>query len=305
VALQIALGATCGYLAWSVLAALVWATPVPDAALPSYEPGVSDERGFEHFTVISERNLFGASSVGAAPPPPPEEQIAESKLRVRLYGTAATDPPEFGVASVEDLVSHERLQLRKGDRIQGAEITRVERNRVIVENKGRLEEILLDEEGVAGPGAAPTRAAPRAARRAPARQDSRARAQRVSERVRSLTQRLAQQNAKAPATAPPQPSAPMASPAASLLRQAQIRPKWDGQELLGLELNRIAVDSDLAAAGLVDGDVLVAVNGRELSQLAQSYELLRTASNAASVVFEVDRGGEALTVEIERQETTQ
>ena len=143
---QIALVALCVLVAFSGVRALVSAAPVPDVpAPPSFE--VEDgEPDFERYLVIQTRNLFQSAATEDLPPPPEfEEELEESKLRLRLLGTTASETQELSVASIEDLVANHRLAVRVGDPVAGATLVRVERHRVVIDNHGTLEQLSLDD----------------------------------------------------------------------------------------------------------------------------------------------------------------
>jgi type II secretion system protein C len=307
VALQVTLGALCGYLAWSVVAAFVWAAPVPEIRLETPEVPPVPVEPLDRYALIYQRDLF-RRQVGPteAAPLPTEEPLEESKLAVKLHGTAATEPPEFSVAAVEDLKTREHFQVRAGDVLQGARVVRIERSRIVVENNGRLEEILLDEEAApAAPASAKRRRSASAARGARERSASRSRSEqrnsekqatRVAERVRRLTQRFAAQGQAASAT----PTGAGAS-GLSLFRQADLRPKLEGTTVVGLVVNRVAEGTQLESAGLAAGDVITGVNGTSLEGDPQAFGLLRKAVQAGELVLEVERGGEKITVEIDQE----
>jgi general secretion pathway protein C len=270
VALQLALGAICGYLTWSIVATLVWAAPVPEVRLEMPELPTPHQEPLTRYALISERNLFHSQAGPSEAPEPTEEPLAESKLSVKLHGTAATIPPEFGVAAVEDLKTHEHLQVRAGDMLQGARVVRVERSRIVVDNRGRLEEILLEDAPAPAPGA------------------------------RRLTQRFAAaQKDGAPETTP------SAEPAAlGLFREADLRPKLEGTTMVGMIVNRVSEGSRLETAGLLAGDVITGVNGASLQGNPQSFDLVRGATEKGEMVLEVERNGQVVAIQIEPEAET-
>jgi type II secretory pathway component PulC len=306
VALQLALGAICGYLTWSIVATLVWAAPLPVVELDVPDFPQPRATPLSHYTLISQRNLFRSQGGQGEAPPPTDEPLVESKLSVKLYGTAATTPPEFGVAAVEDLKTREHLQVRAGDVLQGARVVRIERSRIVVDNAGRLEEVLLeDETGAAAGASAPGRRSPSAAqtsrsRAAPrnsrSRESASSSAARVTERVRRLTQRLAasQGDRAAPQTGN--------QAALSLFREANLRPQLNGTAMVGMVVGRVSEGSRLESAGLQAGDVITGVNGTSLQGGPQGIDLAGlAAAGDGRVELEVDRGGQTLSISVEAE----
>jgi type II secretory pathway component PulC len=308
VALQLALGAICGYLTWSIVATLVWAAPLPVVELDAPDLPQPQAEPLSHYTLISQRNLFRSQAGQGEAPPPTDEPLVESKLSVKLHGTAATTPPEFGVAAVEDLKTREHLQVRAGDVLQGARVVRIERSRIVVDNAGRLEEILLEDEAGPASGAGAQRGRPasgaRTSRARPAprstrsRENARSSAARVTERVRRLTQRLAASQEDGPAASPQTGS----QAAMSLFREADLRPELDGTAMVGMVVGRVSKGSRLESAGLQAGDVITGVNGTSLQGGPQGIDLagLAAAQNGR-VDLQVDRGGQTLSIAVEAE----
>ncbi len=156
--LQLVLAAGCVYLAYLAVAPLVGAAPMPRLELPELAPTQDHDQSFARYQIISERNLFQARDVPIAGAPVGEE-LEESKLKLRLLGTTAADPHELSVASVEDTQRRENVTLRVGDLVSGAEVIRIERRRIVLDNGGRHEQLTLDD-------SAQTRPPPRAISRA-------------------------------------------------------------------------------------------------------------------------------------------
>ena len=140
----------CGYLVYLTGAPLVRAMEQP--SVPMLDPvTAAGETAYAlpRYRIIGERNLFATpvSSVLV----PVEQVFEESKLDVTLLGTLASQPAELSVALLQ--IGMERQLARIGERVQGARVERIERRRVVVENRGKLESISMAEpEAVSGPG---------------------------------------------------------------------------------------------------------------------------------------------------------
>jgi len=313
VALQVLLAAVCLYLGWTTVAALLHETPVAVAQIEAPAAAPTSRPDIAHYAAIGQRDLFRTASFQKpvdAPPQPEAEDLAESSLRVRLFATAATDPPEASLASIEDLLSGETVNVRVGDTVQGAEIRRIERRRIVVENRGRLEEIVFDEEE-SGAAAVPARVSRAALRPAVAARAGRP-TRRVADAVRDLTRRTRQQRTGAPQ-----------SPAASALRKAEpvpptpeeqaeiraerqrmpffqvnVQPEWDGRRIVGFKLKNVPPGSELGSAGLRPDDVVRTVNGTRIEQVGDDHEAAQALLDGSAFTLEVERGGQTFTVEV-------
>ena len=196
-AAQLVLVALCVFVAYGGVRSLVSAAPIPDTPqLPSIQ-AEDGEQDFARYRVIQRRNLFqSAAEAAPAPPPVEEEELEESKLRLRLLGTTASETPELSVASIEDLEANKRVALRIGDQVAGATLLRVERHRVVLDNRGEREQLSLDDTQGAAPSSALNRARKRGQQARP-RQYPRAQQPKLSKRAlaRSRAAQAAQSGA--------------------------------------------------------------------------------------------------------------
>ena len=257
-AAQIALVALCVLVAFNGVRSLVSAAPVPDVpALPSFAVE-NAEPDFERYRVIQTRNLFQSAATEDLPPPREiEEELEESKLRLRLLGTTASQTPELSVASIEDLVANQRLAVRVGDPVAGATLVRVERHRVVIDNRGTLEQLSLDDSQP-----------PRLSN--PSLQRARERGQRARRRER--------------------PSAP--TPEVKKQGLARSRAAQAAQAgTIGRILRSIASGEEL---GLAPGERVTAIDGFDLSDREQVEELMAALDRqgARQVTVATPDGGE-------------
>lgn len=174
-AIQILLLAAAAYLLWLGLSPLVGAQPVPEANVPDPRPAPDDRPGLAAYQVIAQRNLFKTRQSSASIEPV-EEAFAESKLNLRLLGTLAAVPAKFSVATIEDVAKRETLALKTGDVVSGATVVRIEPRRVVIDNRGKLEQITLEEAKPASSRAVrPPRSRTRTPRRTPRREPAQTR----------------------------------------------------------------------------------------------------------------------------------
>lgn len=276
-----ALTVLCCYLAAGILAELVAsaATPPPLASAANAAPIPVATRSWDQRQVILGRNLFNVSTLTPTETEPQVEDLAATKLPLRLLGTAAAFDPSMSWAAIEDLESRTHQVVKVRDRLKGrAEVVRIERKRIVLRNGGKLEELALDEETQVvdkprGRGVArrPTaRAKPAAARNKSA-----------AERVKRLAKNrfeLDRGDVEAVADNP-----------ATLFSQARILPKYEEGEMVGVQLNAIKAGSLFEDIGIQNGDVITQFNGIKITSQQDSAQVLRELTQASQ--FEVSVRG--------------
>jgi len=280
--------ALCCFLVAGVIAEVGAAALAPEpravaAAAASPEPArrVRPDR-----SAIVARNLFNSTEVAeAAPQPEPvvDEDLEETKLPLRLLGTAASDDTALAWAAIEDLEERRHKVVATGGEVRPqASVVRIERKRVVLRNGGRLEELLLDEDDT------PTQIAQRRATR-PARRPTRTA---IRERQESLADRVRQVSENRFEVDDEDVQAAVRNPAA-LFSEARILPKYENGEMVGVQLNAIKEGSLFQEVGLEDGDTIVEFNGQSLGSPADSAQFLQQLVDGSG--FEVMvRGADGL-----------
>jgi general secretion pathway protein C len=262
-----------GNVAGGVLAP---ATSAEAAPLPAAE---ATERGWKERQVILDRNLFNAALLGGEGPGD-EEKLAKTKLPLKLLGTASNADPRASWAAVEDLEKRQHLVVRVADRLQGkAEVIRIERRRIVLQNGGAREVLALDEEQQ---GAAGTRTASASARRAlnrrpaptptPPPMDETSgnspveRVQRLADDRFGVSREDVQSVANNPA---------------ALFSQARILPKYEEGQMVGVQLNSIQSGSLFEQIGIQNGDTITEFNGIQITSQQDSAAVLRQLTEAS------------------------
>jgi general secretion pathway protein C len=233
-------------------------------------------------SVILERNLFGAQLAGDAQitDAPTNEPLVKTKLPLRLLGTAAANAETRSRAAIENERTRKHMIVAVGDRIDGHDRVRVdaiERTRVILDNAGQPEELLLHEDQ---PNAAraSARPAPRQARRRPAAKDNTAR-----DRLTSLAGEGGDGISK-------------------LLSQARISPHISDGEMLGMKIDAIKSGSLFEHAGLENGDIITEVNGIVIDRQDATPAVLEELMNAETIEIAALRGDSAIQLTAEAAE---
>ncbi len=269
----------------TVLGQWVVGSPVAHAAPPP--AAAPAQRTWADRQVILKKNLFNVSTLLPAkpveekPPEPIAEELEETKLPLRLLGTVASNVEAEARAAVEDLQKRDQLVVQVGDKLlDKAEVLRIERRRIVIQNGARQESLSLDDEE-GGPArktaARPARRAPRRAARAP--RQPRERKENLRDRVKQLSDGRFQLDRDALNEAVRNP--------ADLFSKARILPKYEDGEMVGVQLNSIKEGSLFQQIGIQNGDTITEVNGIVVSNPQDSATILKELTEADEFVVQV------------------
>jgi general secretion pathway protein C len=250
----------------TVFAALLTDTPAGKSAPAEAAPPVPQTSDRQ---IILTRNLFNASILTPEPGTAAaleEEDLEATQLPLNLLGTAAADLPELSWAAIEDRDTQQTLVLRVGDSIRNlAVVKRIERKRIVLEEKGALRELALAEpEGVAAALPTPPRPMARAAanRRRPTPPPQ--------------------------ATTPPEPG--VRTPA-QLFSEARILPKYEAGQMVGVQVSSIKPGSIYERIGIQEGDVITELNGIRIDSPEQSAKILLELTSGGTLSVQVQGPG--------------
>ncbi len=246
-----------------------------DSQAPSHTEQIGPQQLAAAPSVILDRNLFGAQLAGDVQVvSEPEEPLTKTKLPLRLLGTAASSSDSRSRAAIENEKTREHMVVAVGDLIEGLRRVRVEaidRTRVILDNQGRPEELLLHEGELKPSRPTPNRtSANRTARRA------RRRTAPSDRGVRERLEKLAGLGGDG---------------ISKLLSQARISPKMANGEMLGMQIDAIETGSFFENAGLQNGDIITAVNGVVLDQEEATSVVFEKLLNSDAIEITAQRGG--------------
>jgi type II secretion system protein C len=234
-----------------------WLTQSPTASVES-DPGLrSQNRTWAERQVIVDRNLFhsGELSAKAPEPEPIDEELEETSLPLKLWGTIASQNPELAWASVEMLNTRETGAFQVGDPIDSATLVGIERRRVVLLENGSRRGLSLDDEM---PAAVP--------KRPDNRRNPRSAAARSRPRTRAATRRPSSARRKQEVVQrveiePEEVQAAIDNPA-SIYSQARILPQLaDDGSIAGLQISGIQPGSVFEQAGILEGEVITEING--------------------------------------------
>jgi len=213
--------------------------------------------------VITERNIFGAKLAVDEVVVIPDESLeaAETKLPLELLGTIAGSDPSVSNAAIQDVGTRQHQVVFVGDFLDNhpaVEVHSIARAVVFLKrNDGRLEKLVLKEDGKGNGGMRPGRA--RRGRRAT---NTRSRSSRpVAQRI----ERPQKQGERSTAT---------------LYSQARIVPKWEDGQMVGVQLNQVKEGSLYEKIGIRSGDVITSLNGITIDSPQASSKLLSEFTNA-------------------------
>jgi general secretion pathway protein C len=248
------------------------------------------------YAVIVARNIFGATEK-AAPPPEVEEEVEpietleETTLQLSLLGTVAGDPGSAR-AIIMDQRARSQDIYRVGDSVQGAEIRQILRGKVVLRH-GEKDEILTMAEGDEKPQPAAA-AASRNNRRL-----SRSRRTRTLPGVGEAAGEQPQEDIAASGEAEEE-IIPIAQDELQdsindlnqLMTQVRIRPYFRAGKPEGLIVSQIQADSIFQKLGLMNGDIIASVNGKQMSSPEEAFELYNSLNSGSQVSLEVTRRGQ-------------
>jgi type II secretion system protein C len=226
--------------------------------------------------LILERNLFGAQLDGDNRQDAVEADVklSATKLPLKLLGTAAANVEERSRAAIQDTKTRKHMVVAVGDRLVGhhrVRVTRIERTRIVLDNAGRPEELLLNENDPL----------PRARKRRN-RNASRVKRDRRANQKPTLNQRLEELGGE--------------DGIAKILSSARITPDYVDGKMRGMKVDAIKAESIFERIGFQNGDVITEVNGIVIDRISATNAIFEELSSADAIETAVLRGGEALTL---------
>ncbi len=226
-------------------------------------------------SAILERNLFGAQLAGDAQAiDESAEPLAATKLPLKLLGTAAANDERRSRAAIQDEKTQKHLVVAVGDALEGharVSVRAIERTRVVLDNAGRAEELVLREDD---PSLAAVRkpAAQRGARRAAARPGT---DETLDQRLKTL-------------------SGPDGQGISQILSSARIVPQYFEGQMQGMRVDSIKADSLFQKVGLQNGDVITEVNGIVIDRVEATSAIFDEFATAEEIDIAALRGGSAV-----------
>jgi general secretion pathway protein C len=213
----------------------------------------------------------------AAPPVDENAEPVKSGLRVKLLGTLVAADKLWSFASVQDMGTQRSQTYMVGDRIQGAEVTDVQRERVIILNNGRRE--FIDGQPGDGSTPVPTYTPPPVADARPAGPPNSG----LGNGIRST----GENEYEVPRTEIDR----TLSNLNEVAMQARIVPAFKDGQAQGFKLFSIRPDSIYSKIGVQNGDVIRRINGFELNSPEKALEVYSKLKEAGRIEIEIERNG--------------
>jgi general secretion pathway protein C len=235
------------------------------------------------YTKIVERNIFGATEKVVEAPAEevePVETLEETSLQLSLLGTIAGDTASANRAIILDQRERSQGIYRVGDSVQEAEIRQILRGKVILRH-GEKDEILTMVEGddkpktaaKAGKRGRPSRQAKSQTRTAPHLETS----GEVEEETIVITQDVVENSMK---------------DINELMTQVRVRPYFRRGKSEGLIVSQIQADSIFSQLGLMNGDIIGSVNGKQMSSPEEAFGFYNSLKSGEAVSIEITRRGQ-------------
>jgi general secretion pathway protein C len=213
--------------------------------------------------------------------PPPIDENAEpvkSGLRVKLLGTLVAADKLWSFASVQDMTTQRSMTYMVGDRIQGAEVIDIQRERVIIINAGRKE--FIDGQPGDGSMPAPTFTAPAPVAEA---KPSGPPNSGLGSGIRALNEN----EYEVPRTEIDRTLGNLNEVA----MQARIVPAFKDGQAQGFKLFSIRPDSIYSKIGVQNGDVIRRINGFDLNSPEKALEVYSKLKESSRIEIEIERNG--------------
>jgi general secretion pathway protein C len=298
-------------LFWAILGTRIETSNRLPTTFPSTAAETTEKYALQQYAVIQERNLFGARGRASASPPPrsapPSAPATKPAANLKLVGTVV-GVPDRTYAVIEDLGTKRQDLYRLGDMVREAKVVEVVRNRVVLDNRGRREELLsFEKSDIAAPSS--SEAATRqltAQRRQPPLPVSQAtqppplpleenqeteeetpevEIERVSENMWRINRDdLVEQ----------------LDGFAQMMQEARLTPHFAGGQPDGFMISNLPRNSLLARMGLRSGDIMKGVNGQKFGSLEEFFQAYQQLQTEPTLQIEVERSNrtETLTYEI-------
>jgi len=265
-------------------------------ALPSISASLSPSA----VDTILKRNIFNAEGAAEDSEVKPQDFATEDEtkavkttLSVRLIGTIYGGDPLSGAAIVENTSNKSINTFMVGDvLVQNATIKEVLREKIILDNNGRLEFVEVEKtklvrsrrsrkkKGTVTPGIAPIANSP------PPQKFSEDGFQRDGAKI-EMTGEYRKKLLTTDFT--------------KVLQDAKATPNMVDGELRGFQLTRIRSESIYEKSGLQNDDIIEEINGVSLNDTSQAIRLLQSLRNESSIELRINRGGSTMRFELSIQ----
>ena len=296
-------------LFWAIVGSRIETSSRPLTASPSAAAETTEKRALPQYAVIQERNLFGARGRAVTPPPPRTPSpvaapVTKPAANLKLVGTVV-GTPERTYAVIEDLSTKRQDLYRLGDLVREAKVVEVTRNRVVLDNRGRREELFsFEKTDPAGPPPSePAARRPSAPQRPPSPQgstpnepppnppqedtqeDAGEEAEAEIERVSENMWRVSRDDL-----------VEQLDNFGQMMKEARLTPHFTGGQPDGFMITNLPRGSFLARMGLRSGDIMKGVNGQKFGSLEEFFQVYQQMQTESMLQIEVERSNRTETL---------
>lgn len=247
----------------------------------------SGGRAATNVNAIKSLKLFGDATQVVVEEKPVVQEAPETNLNLTLTGLVASTTETNGAAIIENKGQQNTYGI--GEKVDGtrAIVKEVQRDRIIIDNGGRFETLMLDgHDFSAKSGTASTRPEPK-----------------TETRDRKVVGKPGPSGRNPAARKFDSEKAEMAR----ALRNSptkftdfiSIAPSRQGGKIVGYKVNPGKDPSLFKAAGLKPNDVLTEINGLDLTDVRQSMEAMNMLRNADFLQLTVSRNGDLTSLDLE------
>lgn len=234
-----------------------------------------------NYRAITRRNVFGAVEKAAPPPAAVEvkeiETLEPTTLDLGLLGTIAGDE-ESARAIIFDRKKKSQDIYRVEDTVQGAVIKQILRGKVVLRVDGRDEVLyMVEDEKPGGHVKKTAKRDIRSQRRGSRSAVKEKTEEKVDEEIISLSHdelKKSMENIN------------------DLMTQVRVRPYFRRGKPEGLIVSQIQPDSVFSSLGLLNGDILVNVNGKQIASPEEALALYNNLKSGSEVSIEITRRGQ-------------
>lgn len=280
--LMLALIAFAWFLVAVLLARFTWSLVSPDE--PVGEPIVPELTSSGSYSTsinldnLTSLNLFGAADKNNGPTD--TRNAPKTSLNVRLVGVSASSDPARSAAIIQQGSRQQTYIIGENLGSSSVTVEEIHADRVILDNNGRLETLVMEDIGEDRPALSLVVDGSESSKEGESDEFS------EPEAERSVEQQLAQ----------------VAKNPASLLDYVNISPVQSNGELKGYRLTSGQNPELFLNAGFQNGDLAVAINGYDLTDMEQAMLASQELSQQQQVTIEIERDGERMELSFELPE---
>jgi general secretion pathway protein C len=273
------------YIAY-LLAQFTWLlaseNKIASPIIVNYNSSANDSSQDVNVSVISQLNLFGEYSEQKTIEEVKVQDAPETKLRLTLTGTVASDDVSTAAAIIENNGKQETYGI--GDKITGtrAVLDSVATDRVLIKQSGRLETLMLDGFEF---NKRQTNSMGRTSERQPSRGMDKP-------SPSNGPQILDQRDNKSLSRTAMQLKNDINNDPGKITDYLKIIPKRENGDIIGYQLMPGKDPEFFQSSGLKSGDVAVQMNGLDLTMPSEAAQALQALKEEQEISLLVDRSGE-------------